>query len=347
MAKRIVIPLFVLVLACVVFTACSGKEFDWVVKIDGQSISPQLYLTAQMKSYIEAELRCEDVGTNIADCSIDGINAQDWIQTRTFEVLKAFVYVEKELERCNLQISEEEQAYLQSEAQLNWQNVGSVYEGNGIDLPTYTQYLTFLYKNQLLFNHIYGPGGEKEVLEKYLKQYIQENIRRIEGFQLVKLKDDGTSLSQQELEELKSMAALACEELNKGNGLETVAQTYMQKATQIQESNIVFENISDFLVNAYLTKDQAGFDQEFVNQVFSLKENESAWLDAGQYYLVYQVMPSYNTQEEYLQLKQTVMNILKSEEFDQYILQQSQGLQLEVNQRALAYYNCNKIKINY
>ena len=162
------------------FSGCkSNGDFDWVVKIDGREISPSEYTIAQMQAYVETR----------ADESDDESN--ELISQRTIENLKRYIFVEREFENRNLALSEDELQAVETFSQQDWDNISRFYTGNGLDLDAYKAYLTYLVKEQLVFNDIY-MGDESEETGEQVDNYLQKNLSRVSVFKVAKVNDDGS-----------------------------------------------------------------------------------------------------------------------------------------------------------
>ncbi|MEG2191856.1 MAG: hypothetical protein RRX95_01065 [Oscillospiraceae bacterium] len=349
--KKVIIPLMVAGVFCSLASGCSAKEYAWVVKIDDRQIPPGIYLVAQMCAYIEAEMsldeKDEGITTDITGATIEGVSGEEWINNKTVENLKEYCYIDKEFANRGMEISEKEEEYIASVGASVWDTVGGAYGESGVEKQYYFDYLHYLYKNQRVFNDIYSLGGEKEVPSKVVKDYLKENLSRIQGFQIAKVNDDGTPPNENQLQELKTMAQEAVSEVSGGMDMAAAAGKYMSKAGALLGSTADFSNGEKFMLDSYLNKANGNVEEEFAKLVDSLKENECTVYDTNEYYLVFQKVPTYSSQGEYDSLRQTVVNLLKTDEFNAFVREQCRDMTVQVDERAVKHYSPSKMKISY
>lgn len=347
MLKRLIMPTAAILLLTCMLSACAEKQYSWVVKIDDCEIDPSTYLTAQMRAYIEAEMLLEQPADDITTATIEGTDGAQWINNRTLENLKDYCLINREFQQRGLSIDQETADYINKIGKDTWESVGSLYSANGLTLNSYIEYLTYLYKNQMVFNSIYSTGGECEITDFQVKDYLGENLAKIQGFQLAKVNDDGSEISDEQCRQLEEMAKNACDRLDDGEEICGVANEYMPLAGKLLGSSADFSDCKQYVITGLVNKTNSSFDENFISLVMATDENKSGFYDMGQYYLVFKRIELYTADGEYLDLKQSVINLLKSDEYMDFVNEGCKDMKVKSNDEAIKYYSPSKIKIEY
>ena len=289
----------------------------------------------------------EQATTDILSAQIEGIKGEDWINQKTIENLKEFCYIDDEFQSRGMVLTAESEEYISSVGSSVWDTVSVAYGESGIKEEYYYDYLHYLYKNQMVFNDIYSTGGEKEVVDKVVKAYLEENLDRIRGFQIAKVNDDGTPATPEQIEKLLEFTNEAVEEVNHGADMVTTAGKYMPMVGEFLGSTVDFSDGSQYTLDTFLNRTNGNVDPDFAAQVQSLKNYQCAFYNTDQYYLIYQKFPAYTSDKEYAALKQTVINLLKNEEFKDFVQEQCKDMEVITDPAALKYYSPDKMKISY
>lgn len=334
-------------LCCSLFISCAaGRDYKWVVKIDGREIPPNMFVTAQMQSYIEAQMIVVgEGGRNVMESEINGIPAEQWINEKSIQHLKNFCFIEKEFEKRGLVISDEAEDFLNTFGESGWENISRIYEENNIPMEYYLQYLDHLCKEQMVFNDIYMYGGEKEVSEEEINEYLCQRLCRVSVFTLSKTGADGQPLPEENLRRLKRQVEDTVTAVNRGLDMQTAARESRRLLAELSGVEYDIRRRTDAVKTFYLNSNNIDAVPVFTSELFCEKEGRCIYYETDANFYICQKVDFKSDNEEYSQLKQSVVNNIKADEFQNYIRDSCDAMQVEINRQALEYYSPSKIKI--
>lgn len=334
------------VLCCSLFISCAaGQDYKWVVKIDGREIPPNMFVTAQMQSYIEAQMIVVgEGGRNVMESEINGVPAEQWINEKSIQHLKNFCFIEKEFDKRGLVISDEAEDFLNTFGKSGWENISRIYEENNIPMEYYLQYLDHLCKEQMVFNDIYMDGGEKEVSEEEINRYLCQRLCRVSVFTLSKTDSEERPLPEDDLRRLKRHVEDTVDAINKGLDIQTAARQSRRRLAEISGAEYDRQRESS-VKTFYLNSNNIDAVPVFTNELFCQKEGRCIYYETDENFYICQKVDFESDNEEYFQLKQSVVNKIKADEFQKFIRDSCDAMQVEINQKALEYYSPSKIKI--
>ncbi len=333
-----VIALVATVCAALFFTNNTNKEYKWVVKINGESFSPQQFVTAQLQSCIEAQIFLGE--KNVFESNINGMSGEDWINQNSIYLLKKYKYVTDEVKKRNLKFTHSTKKYIESFAKERWSDVESLYTQNGLTEEYYAQYLKSSYEEELLFNALYSEGGEFAVSDKDITEYLNSNLCRIALFCVPKYNEDKTPFTNQKLENLHKNVIDGVKKINSGEDISTIASQLINFAGYDTKNpiNITYISSSGINVGSDILKSVLG-------KLFEIETNECIFYETEDFYYVFQRMELCDTQVEYVCLKQDALFLMKNKEYEELIKDACDNMIVELNQGALKRYSPTQIKM--
>ena len=335
-----VVALLLVIGAAVFFVSDTKEEYDWVVKIDGSPITPQEYVTAQIQSYIKAQIVSGQ--ENVLDAEIQDMSGEEWITQHSIKLLKKYKYITNLAKEKDITINEGMETYIDYVSDESWNDVKTLYTKNGITQEYYTKYIRFLQLEQLVFNSLYLGNGELGVEDEEVGSYLDENLRRIQFFAIPKHRPSGEKISEEENNVLRGEVEKAVENITDGADMESTAYKLMEAAG--------FNNVPNPVEYIYLNKASAitGGDsrEEVSNMLFDLDRNEALYYETSNLYYICQSVELCDTNVEYMCLRQDVVTAMKNEEFQNKIWEHSAGMNVEYNEAAMEKYSPSRIDLS-
>lgn len=316
-AKKLVALLVCAVLA-MGMTGCVGNLYDIAGSIDGTEISGGLYMMAEYSAYYEARGKVEDTEKDVLKQKVDGQGASGWIQTRTEELLRKYVAVQRLCREENITISSEGQQNVESMLQY-WSWMEEAYAANGIAQSTYVRYLTNEQLASQLFTHLYGEGGERAMPDEEMKAKYGEQNAHIRYLTVpTASEEEGAADVVGQVEE--ATAAVA-EKLNNGAGtLEAVAAKEFGVLYELTGREFDPSTVADSVMDNYV--DYVGVD--YYDEAFLAALKEQAVGDFGYYnmganIIVYEKIETFTSDEEFENMRQSVIEALCRDDFEAYL----------------------------
>ena len=229
-----------------------GADTSYGAEIDGYKVPAGVFIAMQLNAYYDAmnyvepteetadetaettaaeteastEAAEETTTTAFTDKVIEGKSVEEWINDEATKSMQEYVAVENKFDELGLsfQNNEKEKAtvYLDS----LWEYYGSMYEDMGISKNSELLISLNSTKKSMIFDYYYGVGGEKEISEEEVKNYLTENNSRINYIKM-ELKDgEGNLLKSDGKAEIMEMAEGYVDRIKNGEDMNTVGNEY-------------------------------------------------------------------------------------------------------------------------
>lgn len=198
--------------ASMTMTGC-GYNTRQALEVDGYSVPAGVFIYYTNTAYNQAlsKLREENPDLDTTDtkavqaATLEGKDVRTWIQDKATELCVEFVATEKKYDELGLTMSDEEKLNLDTMMDYYWPGSQEVMEKNGVSEASFEKIVTSSYKNDALFHHYYGIGGEMGVTEEELYDYYAENNMRVEYISFSLTDTEGNALEAADKAKLKSM----------------------------------------------------------------------------------------------------------------------------------------------
>jgi len=218
------------------FTAAGcGEGTSWAVKYGDYTANAGVFTYYQMEALKEAKSKIQEQDENadvsdlkkLKSMTVDGVDIEEWVNTRAKEKVKKFVAVSNKFDELGLELSSDDQANIDYYVEYGWMyGEGETCEKIGTSKDSYKQIIEFSYKEKQVFSHFYGEGGEKEYPEEDYNKYLADNLSRVKMLQF-ELKDgDGNALDAAGKAEVKAQAEDYLKRANSGESMDKLIKEY-------------------------------------------------------------------------------------------------------------------------
>lgn len=212
--------------SAVALSACSSTA--WALKTDNATISSGVYRYCLYYAYYNATALVDDYTQPILSQEINGTPADEWIRNQALEYIKPYLLIEDKMKELNLSLDDTTRYNAEQAAATEWEYYKSSLSDLGMTQEDY-QYATYDYqaKYSRVFKAIYGEGGEKEVSRDEMSKYFNENYSDLDYILVSTTKDDGSTMTDDEISDLKKLFNSYAKEINNGDKtIEEVADEY-------------------------------------------------------------------------------------------------------------------------
>ena len=183
-----------------------GNTTANALTIDGMDIRAGIYIYYQMDALNEAATLLQEEqpdldmyaeGFKITDYSVESTPVEEWIKNKTIEHCRNYVAVNKLFDEYGLSLTSEETAEINSYITSVWTEensyaqyiygvdvIGEYYENLGIGEQSYKDVTTMTYKQETIFEHIYGEGGTQAVPADEVDMQVALNYALVKSFEI-------------------------------------------------------------------------------------------------------------------------------------------------------------------
>lgn len=307
-------------------TACGG-DTSWAYRSENATVTSGMYVGLSIQALNSAfAVDGYDSSKSPFKQDLEGKDGTQWIQDKAAELSREYLAVEEKFQEMGLSFTDEEESSFNNNVELYWTTLrmSSTYEGEGCSKESFTKILRNSAKKNKIFEAVYGEGGEKEVPVDELKTIFTTDYAKGTYITVSLTDSDGNALTGADLIAKKDEAQKLLDRINGGEDIEKVKAEYNDTDVSEDSSVVVSrsnENLST--VGSAIVKGKAG---------------DTGMVTDDKYAYVYLVQDplSGETFEKY---RSTVLQNLKSDEYDELVAQWASGLSVETNSAAVKKHN--------
>ena len=323
------------------FAGCGQKSFDSVVTVDGTPITPGIYRLYQSIAYTEASRSVSDTSKDMFSQKIEDKPVSDWIYDRTVSLLQSFVYFQREFDRLGLSFTEDEKKQMTSTIDSEWKEVSGVYEKNGITKEDFTVYDESSFKVQKVF-----LDSCSDLSEDQIKTFFDQNFALITYTQLPLMDSSGNALSEDAAKKVTATAEKALAETEKGASFMEAAVPAITEAYKEAGFDITNYKPENFVMRTYLNLDNADGKNVLGESISKVKTGSIGLHKAdSQYFVLFQRLENYSSQEEFDALKLNVLLEMRSDEYNAKAEPIYTAYEVVPDSAAVKYYDPKKLDL--
>ena len=340
--KSLFASLFALVpmlLCAVLLSGCGEKQFDSVLTIDGEPVDPATYRMYQIQSYFEAAQQV----SSLAD-TIDGVNAVEWINRNTQQLLRERRYYDQAFEQSGLSFTSAEQEEIEQTSAESWASAGPVYLRNGVDQQTFFAYQLSAARQNALFDQFCADLTDEEI-----RNYLDEQFVFIEYVQLPRFDVSGDPLGEDELEELQTLAQNTLRKMRSGTEsfsaacAEAVSASYALGGFSAPDLN----DTDSYIFSSYLSR-LAGNENVagLVEEVGKTAIDSFGSYTDEQFILIFHRLPNWETEDDFEALRPSVLWQMRGADFEAQGAAVWENYTLQTDAEALDWYQPQKLDLS-
>lgn len=347
---------------CIILSLCGchGKD-EVALTINDTEITSALYLNALLEADSEARQRVDEEiaskntssdnentkETDYFAQKVDGLSYSDYVVSKTIERCKEYVFYQELVEDKKIKLTDEEKSEAESYAEYYWNyGASSVYEANGVSLDTYKKAFTYTYYSNAYFMSLYGKDGEKEVAQKDIIKTMTEKFALVYTL--------ATSYTEETTDDEKKATKAKFKEyakqLENGKDFEDIYIEYHKitdeqlKEQEKAEAESKEETAKDRYASIIGDEDTDYSDENF-ETVYDMKKGEVKLIEGDDNACTIYVKLDITEDKYYLNsLNDSILYILKQEDFDKLILKKTTDFKVDNNKFATNRFKVKKIK---
>ena len=320
-------------------SSCDSTDKTWAMK-RGDTTIPigcyiyNFYVTTLNAPYQEGV----DSSKSMLEQEIEGKPAETWIRENAIRSTKLMLAVDDMMNELGLSLSEEDQKQIETNTNSGWTQLSSALEKYVAKSSYQKAYTELNYKYTMVFEALYGEGGEKEVPQEELLQYVKEHYTDY-SYIMAPLYDS----SYQALEDEKKTAVRDL--------LEDCVKKINDGSMTVEEAAEAYEKemeTSDSLTSGVTDLETQGNNDKLVEALKKIDTGNAYFVDLSEesscYFLVYK-RDINKTAGEYLDNEDnrlSVLSELKGDEFADMMEEKVDTMTgVEINDAALNEYTAS------
>ena len=210
-----------------VSTGCSapsgptiGNGTKNALTIDGYEVPAGIFITYELTAYNTAASQyisstsTVPTADDIKKFHIEGTDASTWIQDQATEQCRQFVAIEKEFDKINGSLTDEEEEMVNSSIKSLSEADRDFYEKNGVGEDSLKKIAAFEFKVTHLFEHYYGIDKPNGCTEDELKQYYLDNNARVKYIEIKTADSNGNKYDEDTIHDIEKLADSYVKQIN-------------------------------------------------------------------------------------------------------------------------------------
>lgn len=379
------------VLAVVLAASLCGCDRGYIMTVDGMDIRNGIYLSFLKSAYTSATDKVEEQKSDdddsesddktsavpVTDEQIDGKTGSQWIKDETLRNVRMFVAIQRQCDRFGLTLTEEDIREINSEINEMWDDennylqylygfktMGEYYESQGIGQESMRELYRVNKLQDKLFMYYYGKGGELEVSESEINEYMKENyaVVKVQGFSYTDA--SGKKLeSDADKKAVKDEAQKYADRINNGEkpadifyeytlayaqrSVEAAAETEYKEDNEkgLTKEEWIKEQVealgikkaeSEDDMDIFLSKESTNFDKDTLEYIFGAASDGKATLfdtENGVYLIIKEDITTKTKWKE--DNNENILNDIKSDDFRNMIDLVGQNYEVVIDDESL------------
>lgn len=187
---------------------CACSDLSWAAKIDNDTTVPiGLYIYSMAEDYRNAVQNYQLTTYQTLDeqtvtVSDTDKSAVEYLDNEGVKLIKSYVGAYQMAKDLGIELTDEEIETAVSNAASKYDTDKDVFEQNGIAQSSVEEYYKDLTRKSNIFQAKYGQEGTDPITDEELKDYFNTNYASINFIQQYFYNDDGTAMTDEEIEAL-------------------------------------------------------------------------------------------------------------------------------------------------
>lgn len=348
-------------------TSCGDNS--WVYEYDGERVTSGVYLANLLDGYYNvaeyeefAEITTPE--EFISATTAEGTSVEDEIVKVTRNNISQTLYAMSELKKVGVEVSEEEINSMKDYAASMYESYAGLYDVNGVGLESYKTYYSSLSYYDKYFQYLYTDtyadqnGGEKAPATQEYLDYYKENYVNFYVISAAMSTDivasDTVTEEQAEANlddnlELKEVFAEYETRIKNGESIEAIR---IEEADRL-DVELETDEAGNVLPMEVSIEDLANIESTSPDVAKALKEmnpGDVKYVDATAvaYLIVKNELVVNENDDNFKNAKSDMLYSMKSEEYQDWLKEQVDNIELIVNDYAVELYSPKKLEIaNY
>ncbi|MEA4912631.1 MAG: hypothetical protein VB092_08500 [Oscillospiraceae bacterium] len=350
--KKIICALLTVAVLLTALCGC-GYNPETVLDIDGYEFPAGVYLALQLQALGEAasakEMSYYYTISILDETMDDGRTVREFVNDRTVELCRNYVFVEREYERLGLAENDSDSWYVQYMASNYWQNYATNYQKNGISYDSFEKLYANQYERSAVLSALYGDGGEMALDAQEKLDYYLQHFTRVDYIEFPTADENGLTLTSDTTALLEGIADEMLDTAKAKNSLEAAYLSHYDQVYALTNSALQAdaENYQTTLTADSIVSDLTGnFDAEFVTMALSMSAGEFGVYKGSSATYVFLVKGTDAEDSALSDYNAYVVEGAAADRFDTYVTAGGEAYTVTEDARARKYYSPDNIYIN-
>lgn len=330
---------------------CNYEE-SWVYRSGDKQVSAGLYTIYQVLalSNVEQVIYEENNGyvpestEELLQMSAAGLTVTEWVNTNAKEGIAEYFAVLQKFAALGLQLNEDDLTQINEISDSVLQGSDGFHEKNGISREALVDFYTYILKIDCVLLKLYGKGGEYEITETEIAEYIR-NTYAMADLLMIPRPYDG--LNSPEDEFARKTATKYLNRLQNGEEIENLAYEWMLQSTDSQDFQESLEKPDKRDMRVIVSEQNRGEIGLFIyDAIMETPFGASRIVEDDFAFLIIERIDFTVEPEGFEDKKYDILREISSEDLQSKIVEWGQAVKMTANPLALKRLTPQKIQYN-
>ena len=326
-----------------------NRGTTWIAKSGDVTLPAGVYILNLSSNYSSAmsvlqQMYTEDAESvnidNLWKNNLDGKSLNDWITDETKGSIQNYFAILQKFNELGFSFDEADEALINQEVETYWSDGKDSYEEAGVSKESIRLQVESRYRSRMIFNSIYGKGGEKEVSDADLKTYYAENYQHIQYFS-ISIKD----LEGDDLQKRKDLANEMIGRARDGEDFvsllkETEKELLIAEGTAEADVPSRADDYYDYTISA---STESYYPEALVSEVKEMEADEVKVVTTDDALILVKKLDPMADEESFEENRESILSAAKNEEFLELVDQWFQSTEVTFNDASVKRYTAKKI----
>ena len=212
-----------------------GENAKYCAVSGTEQIPAGVYIYYLVSAYSDAQSRMTETDTDVFATTVEDKPAATWMSDTAREDLTEYAAIENKFNEYGLSLTKEQTENAKSMVESMWTYYGDYYENYGISEDSFRKTYQNMLKSGMIFDNIYGEGGERAVSDEELRTYLRENFAKTNYIKFDLVDFEGTALDDTAKAERRAEAESYLERAKNGEDMNTLSAEYTDHVAKLRE----------------------------------------------------------------------------------------------------------------
>ncbi len=335
---------------CALSLASCGEDTAWVVSCNGEQLRAGIYLFYQMdNATVALAANNADKDVKLKDVVIDGVAFNDYVQAETFSSVKEYYAIEQKFDELGLTLTSDQSEAAQWMVDYYQSYMSEELLELGIGEESLEDVMFNSSKRDALFLEYYKVGGINGTTQEEIDEFFEENFIRFKVIELDLKDDEGNLLADADKQSVRDEAQAIIDKFNDGTSFDDLIaereDAPKEEETAADESATDAEEEEDKYKNEFVVNLEASsFSEDFATQFKAKSVGDCFMIEEDEVIFVLNKLDVLEREDSLEEYTDSIIEDLKSEDFEKLVAEWSAAVTLEKNEKALKRYLPSKQK---
>ena len=212
-----------------------GENAKYCAVNGTEQIPAGVYIYYLVSAYSDAQSRMTETDTDVFATTVEDKPAAAWMSDTAREDLIEYAAIENKFSEYGLSLTKDQTDDAKSMVESMWTYYGDYYENYGISEDSFRKTYQNMLKSGMIFENIYGEGGERAVSDDELRTYLRENYAKTNYIKFDLVDFEGTALDDAAKAERRAEAEGYLERAKNGEDMNTLSAEYTDHVSKLRE----------------------------------------------------------------------------------------------------------------